>query len=80
MTVQLAERPGTHPTVIDALQALEKSISGRGLHLLDGRRTARGLLVFRKTAGGTLERIHSPEDQSLDPAEDLVLSIAMEGG
>jgi hypothetical protein len=80
LTVQLTGRPGSSPTVIDALEALENTVSDKGLRLLDGGRIARGLLVFRKTADGALERIRNPEDQSIDPAENLVLSIAMEGG
>jgi hypothetical protein len=80
LTVQLADRPGAVPTVIDALEALQTAVAGEPLKLVDGGRIARGLLVFRRTPGGVLERIRSPEDQRIDPAEHLVLSIAMEGG
>jgi hypothetical protein len=80
LTVQLDDRPGTNPTVRDALEALEKSLGSRGFRLLEGGRIVGGLLIFRKTPAGALERIRDPEDQSIEPAENLVLSIAMEGG
>jgi len=80
MIVQLDDCPGKTPTVAEALRALEESSGGKGLKLLEGGRVARGLLIFRKTPAGALERIRDPEDQSIYSDENLVLSIAMEGG
>ena len=80
LIVQLADRPGKRPTVREALQALEDSLGSRQLGLLEGGRVAGGLLIFRKTPAGALERIRDPEDQSVEPGQSLVLSIAMEGG
>ena len=78
--VELADRSGQTPTVLEALEALETSLGSGQLKLLEGGRVARGLLVFRKTPAGALERVRDPEEQSIDPAQTLVLSVAMEGG
>lgn len=80
LCVQLADRPGERPTVLEALEALENSIGNKGLRLQEAGRVAGGLLVFRRTPAGALERIRHPEDQSLDAGQNLVLSVAMEGG
>jgi hypothetical protein len=80
LTVRLEDRPGRTPTVREALEALERSVADRGLRLLDGGRVAGGILIFRKTPTGALERIRDPENQSVEPGENLVLSVAMEGG
>jgi hypothetical protein len=80
LIVQLADRPGGSPTVREALQALEDSLGSRQLGLLEGGRVAENLLIFRKTPAGALERIRDPEDQSVEPGQSLVLSIAMDGG
>ena len=80
LIVQLADRPGKSPTVREALQALEESLGSRRLGLLEAGRVAENLLIFRKTSAGALERIRDPEDQSVEPGQSLVLSIAMDGG
>ena len=79
LTVRLDDRPGQLPTVRDALEALERTVGG-GFMLLEGGRVAGGILIFRKTSTGALERVRNPEDQSIVDGENLVLSIAMEGG
>lgn len=80
LIVQLADRPGGSPTVREALQALEESLGSRRLGLLEAGRVSENLLIFRKTSAGALERIRDPEDQSVEPGQSLVLSIAMDGG
>jgi hypothetical protein len=80
LIVQLTDRPGKNPNVREALQALEDSLGGKRLGLLQGGRVAEGLLVFRRNPAGALERIRDPEDQRVEPGQSLVLSIAMEGG
>jgi hypothetical protein len=78
--LRLAERPGRCPTVSDALQALEDSVGLKGYRILHAGRLAAGVLVFRRTPTGALERIRDPEDQGILEGERLVLSVAMEGG
>jgi hypothetical protein len=80
LTVRLADRPGRRPTVLEALEALESSVANKGLRLLDGARVAGGVLIFRRSSTGALERIRDPENESMEPGENLVLSVAMEGG
>jgi hypothetical protein len=79
-TVQLPDRPGKPPNVLEALQALENTVGIGDVRLLEGGRIAGGLLVFRRNRAGALERIRSPEDQIIHAGELLVLSVAMEGG
>jgi len=78
--LQLAERSAGHPTVTDALRALEDAVELKGYRLLHAGRVAAGVLIFRRTPTGALERIRNPEDQSILDGETLVLSVAMEGG
>jgi hypothetical protein len=80
LCVQLADRPGRGPTVLEALEALQSAVEDKGVRLLAGERIDAGLLIFRRNAGGALERIPHPEDQSVGPGQRLVLSVAMEGG
>ena len=80
LTIRLADRPGERPTVLEALEALESSVASKGLKILDGARVAGGVLIFRRSSTGVLERIRDPEDESIKPGENLVLSVAMEGG
>lgn len=78
--LQPAEGRAGPSTVTDALQALEDAVELRGYRLLHAGRVAAGVLVFRRTPTGALERIRNPEDQSIRDGEKLVLSVAMEGG
>jgi hypothetical protein len=80
LTVRLADRPGEGPTVLEALEALQTAIASKGLRLLEEGRVVKGLLIFRRTPAGALQRIRNPGDQSIEAGQSLVLSIAMEGG
>ena len=80
LTIQLPERSGKPASVLEALQALENAPGIEGLRLVEGGRVAGGLLVFRRNPAGALQRIGNPEDQIILAGENLVLSVAMEGG
>ena len=88
LSIQLAGQPAGDATVIEALQALEHALEQarapsaeqRGLKLLHAGRVSAGVLIFRRTPAGALERVRNPEDQSVSDGEHLVLSAAMEGG
>ena len=80
LCLRLPEQPGCPQTVTDALRALEAAAELKGYRLLHAGRVAAGVLVFRRTPTGALERIRNPEDQGILDGERLVLSVAMEGG
>jgi hypothetical protein len=80
LTILVPERPGRPPSVLEALQALENTLGNGGIRILEGGRIAGGLLVFRRNPAGALQRIRNPEDQLVVAGENLVLSVAMEGG
>jgi hypothetical protein len=80
LAIRLPARPGKPPSVLEALQALEDTLGIGGSRLLEGGRAAGGLLVFRRTPEGALQRIRNPGDQIVAAGDTLVLSAAMEGG
>ncbi len=80
LAVALSGGVENRPTVLDALAALQSRPECRELKLLHRRRVAAGVLVFRRTSAGALERVVDPEGQGVADGEVLVLSTAMEGG
>ena len=80
LTIQFPDRPGKPPSVLEALQELERFLGSGDTRLLEQGRVAAGLLVFRRNPEGALQRIRNPESRIIPAGETLVLSIAMEGG
>jgi hypothetical protein len=86
LSIQLAGGPDA--TVAEALHALERALAQAHaqaavpgeLRLLQAGRVAAGVLIFRRTPTGALERVRNPEDQAIVEGEHLVLSVAMAGG
>ena len=74
------EAPGDAPTVLAALQALQRAQAGREVRLLEGERMASGLLVFLKGPGGGLTRVLRPAEARIAQGQTVVLSAAMGGG
>jgi len=80
LIVEAPEGSGQRPTVLEALAALQNRLEHEQLKLLDRGCVGRGILIFRRTSGGGLERVFHPEGQRIAEGEVLVLSAAMEGG
>ena len=80
LTVELPDRSGKPPSVLEALQELESFLGSGDTRLLEQGRVAAGMLVFRRNPEGALQRIRNPESQIIPAGETLVLSVAMEGG
>jgi hypothetical protein len=78
LAVQLSGGEEKRPTVLDALAALQREFEE--LELLHRKRLAAGVLVFRRSCAGGLERVVDPEEQRVADGEILILSTAMEGG
>jgi hypothetical protein len=78
LAVKLSHGVESRPTVLDALTALQTEC--RELKLLHRKRLVAGVLVFRRSSAGGLERVVAPEQQGVSDGEILVLSTAMEGG
>jgi hypothetical protein len=74
------EAPADAPTVLAALQALQSAPAGLGVRVLEGERTAGGLLVFLKGPGGGLTRVLRPAEARIVQGQTVVLSAAMGGG
>jgi len=66
--------------VLEALAALQNRLEHGQLKLLDRGCVGRGILIFRRTSTGGLDRVFDPEGQRIVEGEILVLSTAMEGG
>jgi len=80
LAVELSGGVENRPTVLEALAALQKRLEHGELKLLDRGCVGRGILIFRRTSTGSLERVFDPEGQGVADGEILVLSTAMEGG
>jgi molybdopterin converting factor small subunit len=74
------EVQGDAPTVLAALQALQRAQAGREVRLLEGEGTVGGLLVFLKGPGGGLTRVLRPAEERIAQGQTVVLSAAMGGG
>ena len=80
LIVEAPEGSGQRLTVLEALAALQNRLERGQLKLLDRGCVGRGILIFRRTSTGGLDRVFDPEGQRIVEGEILVLSTAMEGG
>jgi len=80
LIVEAPEGSGQRLTVLEALAALQNRLEHGQLKLLDRGCVGRGILIFRRTSTGGLDRVFDPEGQRIVEGEILVLSTAMEGG
>lgn len=80
LIVEAPEGSGQRLTVLEALAALQNRLEHGQLKLLDRGCVGGGILIFRRTSTGGLDRVFDPEGQRIVEGEILVLSTAMEGG
>jgi len=80
LELEVPGKPGEAPTVLAVLRALQGAPAGTKVRVLEGERTAGGLLVFLKGPGGGLSRVLRPAEERVGPGQTVVLSAAMGGG